>query len=108
MTRPAMRDVEFLALLVHRGLVPRERARDLARAVEAGEELDPLLTGELGWSEAQVHKLRRTRAGEIPELPGYEILAKVGTGGTADVFQARETASGNVLALKVLKPEATR
>jgi len=103
-----MRDVEFLALLVHRGHVPRERARDLARALEAGTALDRLLQQELGWSEAQVQKLRRTRGGEIPELPGYEILTKVGTGGTAEVFQARETATKRVLALKVLKPESAR
>ena len=103
-----MRDVEFLALLVHRGLVPRERAREFARGVEAGTELDVVLARELGWSEAQIQKLRRTRGGEIPELPGYEILSKLGTGGTADVFQARETASNKVLALKVLKPEATQ
>jgi len=103
-----MRDPEFLALLVHRGHVPREQARELARALESGAELDGLLTQKLGWSEAQLAKLRRTRAGEIPELPGYEVLAKLGTGGTADVFKARELASQRMLALKVLKPEAAR
>jgi eukaryotic-like serine/threonine-protein kinase len=103
-----MRDVEFLALLVHRGLVPRERAQAVAREVEGGAALDDVLARELGWSEAQLQKLRRTRAGEIPEIPGYEILAKVGTGGTADVFKARELAGGRILALKVLKPEAAR
>jgi eukaryotic-like serine/threonine-protein kinase len=103
-----MRDPEFLALLVHRGHVPREQARELARALESGAELDGLLQQRLGWSEAQLAKLRRTRAGEIPELPGYEVLAKLGTGGTADVFKARELASQRLLALKVLKPEAAR
>jgi serine/threonine-protein kinase len=101
-----MRDVEFLALLVHRGFVLRERARALSDAVEAGAALDALLTKELGLSPAEVHRLRRTRAGEIPEIPGYELLEKVGTGGTADVFKARETTSQRILALKVLKPEA--
>ena len=103
-----MNDLEFLALLVHRGLVPRERGQELSRELRGGGELDELLARELGWAEAQIQKLRRTRAGEIPELPGYEVLAKVGTGGTADVFKARELASQRVLALKVLKPEATR
>ena len=103
-----MRDLEFLALLVHRGLLPRERAQGLAGAVEGGARLDELLRSELGWPEAQVKKLRRTRAGEIPELPGYEILGKLGTGGTSDVFRARELATRRVLALKVLKPEAAR
>ena len=113
MPRPApsdapMNDVEFLALLVHRGHVPRERAKGLMAKLEGGVELDELLARELSWSEAQIQKLRRTRAGEIPEIPGYEILSKVGTGGTADVFKVRETATQRVLALKVLKPEAVR
>jgi serine/threonine-protein kinase len=103
-----LRDVEFLALLVHRGHLPRERAQELSAALQGGQELDALLTAVLGWPAAKVHKLRRTRAGEIPELPGYEILGKLGTGGTADVFRAREAATQRVLALKVLKPEATQ
>jgi len=104
----AEQDVEFLALLVHRGLVPRERAKGLALALEAGAALDALLVSELGWDDAKVHKLRRTRAGELPELPGHELLGKLGTGGTSDVFKARELATQRVLALKVLKAEAAR
>jgi len=103
-----MRDLEFLAILVHRGHVPRERAQELAQAVEGGTALDALLQRELGWSRAQLEKLRRTRAGEIPELPGYEILAKVGSGGTSDVFKAREKSTQRILALKVLKPEVVQ
>src|SRR5262249_28166989 len=38
--------------------------------------------------------------------PGYAILEKVGTGGTSDVFKARESATQQILALKVLKPDA--
>jgi serine/threonine-protein kinase len=103
-----MRDLEFLALLVHRGHLAREQAQRLSEALRGGAGLDELLAEEPGWSEAQVQRLRRTRAGEIPELPGYEILARVGTGGTADVFRARELATQRVLALKVLKPAATQ
>src|SRR5262245_26748543 len=101
-----VRDVEFLALLVHRGLVPRERAQGFLPEIEAGAALDVVLKRELGWSESQILRMRRTRAGEIPEVPGYEILEKVGSGGTADVFRAREKATDRVIALKVLKPEA--
>jgi serine/threonine-protein kinase len=103
-----MRDVEFLALLVHRGLLPRERAQDLVRRLGAGAALDPLLIDELGWEEALVQRLRRTRCGEAPEIPGYEIGEKLGSGGTADVFRARDTRTRAWVALKVLKPEATR
>jgi serine/threonine-protein kinase len=102
-----MRDIEFLALLVHRGLVPRELAQALASAVESGVSLEALLARELGWSADHCERLRRTRAGETPEIPGYEIQARIGTGGTSDVFRARELATQRTLALKVLKPAAT-
>jgi serine/threonine-protein kinase len=101
-------DTRFLALLVHRGHVSREDAEQLLPRLGAGEELDPLLAGELGWSADQIARLRRTQAGELPEIPGFAVLGKLGSGGTSDVFKAREAKSGRVLALKVLRPESTR
>jgi len=99
-------DVEFLALLVHRGRLERAQAEALmARMQQDGARLDALLESELGWSTARVEDLRRTRAGEIPEIPGCRILQELGHGGTADVYRAREIKSGRVLALKILKPE---
>ena len=99
-------DVEFLALLVHRGRLDRAQAENLmARMQKDGTELDRLLESELGWSSEKVEGLRRTKAGAVPEIPGYEILQELGHGGTADVFRAREKKTGRTLALKVLKPE---
>ena len=106
-----MNDVEFLALLVHRGHLKRSEAQGLVPRLKAGEGLDQLLVEGLGFDDEEVERLRRTRAGEIPELPGFEIQAKLGTGGTADVFRAvdcRPSQGRRTLALKVLKPEATR
>lgn len=102
-----MQDPEFLALLVHRGQLSRAEAESLLPRLGA-RSLDELLVSELGRDPAEVRKLRRTRCGEVPEIPGYEVQDCLGSGGTADVFRAREKASGAVLALKVLKPEATR
>ena len=100
-------DVEFLALLVHRGRLDRTQAELLlGRMKKGGEELDRLLQSELGWSTEKVEDLRRTRAGEIPEIPGCRIQQALGHGGTADVFRAREIKSGKTLALKILKPES--
>ncbi len=101
----AAEDVQFLALLVHRGHLQRADAERLVPRLRQGEALDALLSGELGWDPRKVAKLRRTRGGEEPELPGYELLGRIGTGGTADVFRARETATGRMLALKVLRHE---
>ena len=103
-----MRDVDFLALLVHRGHVTREQAETLLPDLQGGADLDGLLVRALGWSRPRVQRLRRTEAGLIPEIPGFKIGQRVGTGGTADVFRARERKTNRLLALKVLKPEATR
>lgn len=99
-------EIEFLALLVHREWLSADQAQSLLSAVQAGERLDPLLERECGWSAERIARLRRTRAGELPEIPGYEVLESLGHGGTADVFRVREKKSGRTLALKVLKPKA--
>jgi serine/threonine-protein kinase len=96
-------DVPFLALLVHRGHLQRDQAEGLLPELKRGAGLDRLLVDRLGWEPDKVARLRRTRAGEIPEIPGFEILGRLGVGGTADVFRARDKKTGNVLALKILK-----
>ena len=101
-------DQEFLLLLAHRGHLPVDVAKGLFSQLAQGADLDELLEGDVGWSPEQIARLRRTRAGEIPEIPGYEILGKLGSGGTADVFRARDKKTMRVLALKVLRPDMTR
>jgi serine/threonine-protein kinase len=101
-------DTQFLALLVHRGHLAREEAEELIPPLQSGADLDQLLIDRLGWSADHVAKLRRTHAGETPEIPGFEILGLLGTGGTAEVFRAREKKSGRILALKVLNAKSTR
>ena len=100
-------DMEFLVLLVHRGHLLREVAERIVQELQQGEDLDGLLEHHAGLAPDVIQRWRRTRAGEIPEIPGYEVLGKAGTGGTADVFRVRDKKTGRVLALKVLKREAT-
>jgi len=101
-------DTKFLALLVHRGHLERKAAETLLPRMKAGETLDDLLVELIGWPENDVLKLRRTRGGENPEIPGFEIFGSLGTGGTADVFRARDKKTGRPMALKILKPVCTR
>jgi serine/threonine-protein kinase len=103
-----MEDVSFLALLVHRGVLAQEEAEALVPEVERGGSLDLLLEQRLGWSPARIKRLRRTRAGEIPEIPGYKVQERLGSGGTADVFRVREPKTGRTFALKVLNERATQ
>ena len=104
MTTDLKEEMRFLAALVHRGQVAAAEAQALAPRVQAGEPLDALL-GELDKDEEWIARMRRTRAGEIPEIPGYEIKERLGVGGTAVVWKAREKKTGRSLALKVLRPE---
>jgi len=101
-----MNDVEFLLKLVHRGFLLEEAGKAIFAELKRGGDLDRLLEHQAGLSPEKIAELRRTDGGERPEIPGFEILGKAGTGGTADVWRARERKGGRVIALKVLKPEA--
>jgi serine/threonine-protein kinase len=101
-------DFEFLAVLVHRGLLLRDVAEKMFPLLKGGADLDDLLAHHAGLAPEVIAKWRRTRGGEIPEIPGYDILGSAGKGGTADVFRAREKKTQRVLALKVLNLEGTR
>lgn len=105
----AHKDESFLALLVQRGHLELADAQVLLPGLRAGGDLDQLLEKDLGWSADKVRLLRLTRAGEQPRLPGYEVLARVGVGGTAEVFKARDQrAGGRLVALKVLSAKLAR
>jgi len=97
-------ELRLLAALVHRGHIEVPAAESLAPRLQAGEPLDALLI-EAGHDADWVAKMRRTNAGEIPEITGYEIGERLGVGGTAVVWAALEKKTKKRLALKVLRPE---
>jgi serine/threonine-protein kinase len=42
-----------------------------------------------------------------PNIPGFEIISRLGVGGMSVVWKAKETATGNIFAVKVLNREFT-
>ncbi|MFT5285740.1 MAG: serine/threonine protein kinase [Planctomycetota bacterium] len=104
---PPKQELQYLAILVHRGHLSREDAERILPAIQEGAAADDELMETLEWDPRLVRKLRRTRGGEIPEIPGYTIADKLGTGGTADVFRARENKTKKQFALKILNQAST-
>ena len=98
-------ELRFLAKLVHRGHLAPAEAEPLAAELTAGGDLDALLVDRAGKDADWVARMRRTDAGEIPEIPGFDIGERLGVGGTATVWAATERKTGRELALKVLRPD---
>ena len=98
-------ELRFLAKLVHRGHLTPAEAEPLAAELTAGGDLDALLVDRAGKDADWVARMRRTDAGEIPEIPGFDIGERLGVGGTATVWAATERKTGRELALKVLRPD---
>lgn len=100
---PKREDVEFLAMLVHRGLLPREAVPAVLRASEAGSgTVDECLVAFGHFTDVKVRELRASGGEERPEVPGHEVHERLGLGATANVYRARERQSGREVALKVL------
>ena len=97
-------ELRFLAALVHRGHVAAAAAEGLAKGLQGGADLDELLLAA-GHDAEWIERMRRTKAGEIPELPGFLILERLGVGGTATVWKALDKKTRRTFALKVLRPE---
>ena len=101
-------DELYLAKLVTRGHVDESAARALLEAVRGGAPLDELLCSRCGMDAAHAARLRRTDAFSRPEIPGYEFGERLGVGGTAEVWAAREAKSGRDVALKILDARLCR
>src|SRR5262249_14008950 len=41
--------------------------------------------------------------GQLPEIPGYEVLVEIGRGGMCVVYQARHRQTGRLVAIKMIK-----
>ncbi len=100
-------DQQFLAQLVHAGWLGREGAQRVMESVGQAPFAD-LLRQAGGWDAQNLEWLRRTRGMTAPEIPGYVIGEKLGSGGTADVWAAQREKDFARVALKIQKPALSR
>ncbi len=61
---------------------------------------------EVIWTDAATYRdLRQGLVGPANLPPRYEVLSQVGVGGTGMVYKARDLETGEIVALKILRPE---
>jgi eukaryotic-like serine/threonine-protein kinase len=101
--QPDQLDQEFLAMLVHRGFLLRVDAMRVLKMTSEGCFADAL-SAVTGWDVNKIEFLRRTKGLQEPEIPGYEIVRRLGEGGTSEVFGARRLKDFARVALKILRP----
>ncbi len=93
--------MKLLAMLVHKGLVPAEAARDALASGAPGQ----FLVKRGLCSEAQWEQWLKTEGGTRPVLTRYEVREQLGEGGVGRVFAAIDKTDGREVALKVLRAE---
>jgi serine/threonine-protein kinase len=96
--------------VVELGLATEDEVRDVAQLREAGDQaasqrsLADLLVSNGVVTERQMARVRQsveaTRTGQ--QIPGYQILEKLGSGAMASVFKAKQVSLDRVVAIKVL------
>ncbi len=106
MTKPSARD---LVEILSRGrLLEAEQLAELNRASSSHPDDSLTLARELlqrGWlTPYQINQLFRGRADDLV-LGHYILLERLGAGGMGQVFKARETHLGRIVAVKVLSKE---
>ncbi len=61
---------------------------------------------EVVWTDAEAYRDVQDRQMASSQFPArYEVLSQIGTGGTGIVYKVRDLETGEIVALKILKPE---
>ncbi|MFO0980753.1 MAG: serine/threonine-protein kinase [Planctomycetota bacterium] len=100
-------EIKFFGLLVLKGHLRKE---DVLRVLEKHAEESKKrcvsladVAVSMGVIErSRLEHLKRVGGENLPEIPGLDILAKIGVGGSSVVFRAREKKTGRDVALKVM------
>jgi serine/threonine-protein kinase len=102
---PAVDDDRLAQALVSRGLITREEAQQ-CRA--AGDSSEPLLSRLVRFNfltPAQAQRVTQELKLFIgQQIPGYQLLDRLGQGAMGIVFKARQLSMNRLVAIKVLQP----
>jgi serine/threonine-protein kinase len=103
-------EARLFAKLALRGVLAKEQVARLfeearaARAAGQDATLSALALRQGLIDRDRLVQLFRTDGDDVPELPGYAYVRKLGEGGTACVYRVRRP-DGGTEAVKILKPE---
>src|SRR5688500_7185015 len=105
-------DFDFGNALVELDLAPldavREALKTLKESRRSGESLERILLEKRVITHEQAALARRRVKGSqpsgAPEIPGYQILDVLGSGGAGTVYRARQVSMDRIVAIKILAP----
>jgi serine/threonine-protein kinase len=108
---PSEEEMKFFGILVLKGRLKKEEVLKCLQASEAlskkgvAHTLEEVAVKLKILSKEQLDLYRRSGGDELPSMPGFELLAKVGEGGTSNVYHFKETKTGTDRAVKILKAD---
>ena len=97
-------DTELGRMVVERSLATKDEVDQANLRRQASENsLADILVDQGSVTRRQIERLRETiKASHSQQIPGYQILSKLGAGAMATVFKARQLSLDRVVAIKVL------
>ena len=107
----ASMDTELSRIVVEQSLATRSEMEEclslLRQITESGDARDKTLSNVLVdngvVTPRQIARVKKTiEASRGQEIPGYQLLAKLGSGAMATVFKARQLSLDRIVAIKVL------
>ena len=114
-SEPAENEVELARLVVEKELASREEVdaclagQKESSAAGASVGLGQLLVQRGCLTRSQLARLRSSmEATRGQQIPGYQLLSKLGSGSTAAVFKARQISLNRIVALKVMPQRLSR
>ena len=109
-------DFDFGNALVELDLAPldivREALKTLKESTRANDSLERILLEKRIISHEQAALARRRlKGGQVagaPEIPNYQVLDVLGSGGAGTVYRARQLSMDRIVAIKVLAPRLAK